>query len=167
MRAAKRQWIYTGLAVPRGVAVVRRTPPRAQRGPHGSIVLVGDESAHALATPLNDLAGDAHTTFVARYAPQSTASNWASDAVLDSQLQNLRPAHVLYAMDGQDARAVIALVAKARLAGAKALWLSLPGRPAAPFVDTMRPPLWVVRPGLPMTVGTYAAWAGAIWRQLG
>lgn len=167
MRAAKRQWIYTGLAVPRGVALVRRTPARPEQARRGTIVLVGDETAHALATPLSDLAKDAGTPFVARYAPRSTALDWSTDAVLESQLQRLRPSHVLYAMDGQDARAVVLLATKAQRVGARPQWLATPGRPVAPFVDTMRPPFGVVQPGRPMTVGIYAAWAGAIWRHLG
>jgi hypothetical protein len=164
MRAAKRQWIYTGLAVAPGVAIVRRSAPRPRRLPAGPLLLVGDETARALATPLGDLA--TKTILVARYVPGSTAVDWARDALLDAELRQLRPRHVLYAMSGEDPLAVTALTSKARRAGATPTWLAR-FEQHAPLGNTVLPPLAAARPGQPLTAGTYAAWAGAIWRRLG
>jgi hypothetical protein len=166
MRAAKRQWIYAGLAVPAGVALVRRSALGQSAAPPGFVLLVGDERALAIAAPLEDLTSASPTQLAVRVRPGSSASDWAVDGSFTDDLRRMRPDVVLFALPVDDPRSVAALVARARRGGAAPWWLPPPGRTVL-GAFALPAPLWVVSSSRPMSVGTYAAWAGAIWRSLG
>lgn len=165
MQAAKRLWIYAGLAVPEGVALVRRGRPRPAALRPRLVLLVGDETARRLAAPLDDLAAGSATHIVVCARDGSSATEWAADGSFAAQLERIMPGAVLYALDGTDVRAVAALMARPRRLGAEGWWLPPPGRTVI-GVRSVPPPLWALRAGRAASVGTYAAWAGSIWRAL-
>lgn len=164
MLAGKRQWIYSGLGVPRGVALVRRPSSRSPLTERSTVVLCGGTHASALAVPLGELVRGAGATLVVRVKPGSTPADWAAEPALPAELRALRPAAVLYALCPSDRRSRAALSAAARSTGAAVRWLAPPGD-SGRGAETVVAPLYVVSlSGL--SVGTYAAWAGAAWRSL-
>jgi hypothetical protein len=155
MRREKRVWIYAGLGVPRGTALVRK--PDGGRGFDGRrVLLVGRDEAYGLSAPLARLAADSGVSFRVDFRRGTSAMDWAENQWLDHHLRNFRPTSVFFVADLSDSVAAKKVAAKVRLAGAPLLWLT-------PGFHGRRP--WSV-PARDLTVSGYAAWAGQAWAML-
>jgi len=165
MRAAKRQWIYAGLAVPQGVALVGHARTRPQKRSARRILLVGDDHARGIATPLADLSVGSGTTLVVRSRKSSQAADWLTDELFWTGLSSIRPDAVLFSLDAADGASAAALARRAGRSVAVVRWLPPPGR-RVEGLPSVPAPLWLLRPEQRMSVGRYAAWAAAIWRSL-
>lgn len=165
MLAAKREWIYSGLAVPPGLALVRPVGPRAPVAEGSSVLLCGSSVTTALAVPLGALArGDGVDLHV--LAEDGTdAADWSKRPGFPGYLRRLKPAAVLYVLSPEDRRAVKALTLAARSAGAEVRWLAPPGARLS-GEGIVPAPIDIDDPAGQMSVGMYAAWAGAAWKSL-
>lgn len=129
MRSAKRLWIYAGLGVPEGVALVRR--PRRSRATR-RVLLVGDPYVvGALTPPLARLAQDAGAMLHIDGKEGSTRA-WATEGWLPAALAAFNPTTVLLALDPRDVLARRAIRARIRRSKAEEFWLVPPGVPAQP-----------------------------------
>ena len=165
MLAAKRQWIYSGLGVPRGMALVRPTAPRAALRELHTVVLCGGSRVPALAVPLGALASGDGVRLTTLYHPGTTAADWAREPGFPAYLRSLHPAAVLYLLSPDDPRYDAALTAAAQSAGAEVRWMPPPGATRTGR-ETVPAPSSILKSGAGFSVGTYAAWAGAAWKSL-
>jgi hypothetical protein len=161
LRLRHRRWVYEGLDIPEGMALVRRESPK-KRPPPPQLLVVGDEVAQAVGPPLTRLARDAGVAILVQGRPGLPAESWLEQGWIVSAVGRCLPDLLLLAfMSGQDPDTMDKL---AVAAGCPALWLSPdPAEatkvvtpvhlPAAP--DTMAP-----------TALGYAAWAGRAWHVM-
>jgi hypothetical protein len=148
MRAAKRFWIYSGLGVPEGVALVRRT----DRGSASKrILLIGGTEMQGLTLPLASLMVNSNSALHIDLRDASLRQ-WASNDWLNSHLAVFRPTAVFVALDPRDSLARQAVRARIRRHGARDVWLVPPGIPwhaARRYV-----------PAPELNAEGYALWAG-------
>lgn len=147
MQAAKRFWIYSGLGVPDGVALVRR-PERgtAKR----RVLLVGGPEMQDIMPALSSLIaghdGAIHADF-----RQATLRQWAENDWLTSHLSVFRPTSVFIGLDPRDSLARQVVRGRVHRSGARDVWL-VP--PKVPWVATRR-----YLPAPEPSVKGYALWA--------
>lgn len=123
MRVAKRFWIYSGLGVPEGVALVKR-PNRGRADKR--IVLIGGSVIQGLALPMSSLVTDSDSALHIDIRDASLR-DWAEHDWLKSHLQVFRPTVVFVALDPRDSLARQCVRGRIRRAGAKDVWLVPPG----------------------------------------
>lgn len=158
MKTEKRSWIYTGLGVPDGVALV--APPRKNL-PQARVLLVGNEDALGLVAPMEQLAADDKQLFHTELSIGSSLKEWTHQTEskkLGLALTVFRPTVVLVVLDPRDTLLRQLLSSRVRRAQANDLWLVPPGiswRPTKRFI-----------PATDTSVHGYAAWAGRAWANL-
>lgn len=147
MQAAKRFWIYSGLGVPEGVALVRR-PERlsAER----RVLLVAAPQVQGIVPPLSSLVAGHGGAMHADVRP-ATLRQWAENDWLTSHLSVFRPTSVFVGLDPRDPLARQVVSGRIRRAGARDIWL-VP--PRVPWVATRR-----YLPAPEPNVEGYARWA--------
>lgn len=195
MQTAKRRWIYSGLALPKGVGVVRRSlaglgvpRPDLASGPTLRVALIGDELGDGLAMALRLLGEEAGAAVDACPRPGSTVAGWLDEGWFEQVLAGLPQwvvAAFMWGLPGGERMAVptgamrVAQDAADR-AEARLIWVAPPGSlPDA--VREVRENVVGARHGVLSTEGLqiqlgpdgaqptalgYAAWAGNVWRQL-
>ena len=152
MRAEKRFWIYSGLGVPEGVALVRR--PRRSLARDRVLLLGKQEVVQALTPLLARLAEDAAGDLIARHQEGSTRS-WVTEGWLSAALAECDPTLVFLAMDPTDVLARRAIRARLRRAKAEEFWLIPPGvsvQPSSRFIASEG-----------TDARSLAAWAARAW----
>jgi len=147
MRAAKRFWIYSGLGVPDGVALVRRPERGSARQ---RVLFIGSPETQGIVPPLSSLVADHGGAMHADVRP-TTLRQWAENDWLSSHLQVFRPTSVLIGLDPRDSLARQVVRGRIRQAGARDVWL-VP--PRIPWVATRR-----YLPAPELSVKGYALWA--------
>ena len=158
MRRAKREWIYVGLAVPHGAALVRPSR-RTGDGLPTRVLLAGGPNAELLRTPLSGLAEGALVELDILVRTEPTASEWAAGGWLPAALVASHPEAVLLALDVDDLYAAAGLAALVTGFGASLVWLPESG-PDVPYLSVRAPS------GGKLTASEYASWAGAAWSAL-
>lgn len=198
MDGRKRTWIWGGLGLATDAVLVtpRRAasagiaglsaarPARARIGRGSRVLLVGDETAAGLYLPLRQMAQDHDAVLRGRAEPGTSIEDWASQALLASELRVFSPTVVLVCLGLHRGR-------PAARNGATA------SAPATPVPLSCHVPLvWVAPPvedaelravlselpievfpsyelvlprgaaGIYPTAIGYAGWAGALWRWL-
>ena len=156
MRREKRVWIYAGLGVPQGTALVRKGPVGPPAGGL-RILLAGREEAQGLVAPLARLASDAGVSLRVDHRPGTTARDWADNPWLSQHLLTFRPTAVFFVADPSDVAAARKLAAIVARAGVPLLWLT-------PGPSTAKGALSV--PARDLTASGYAAWAGQAWAMV-
>lgn len=162
LRLRHRRWVYGGLDVPDGKALVRTTGVPEDRAMPGQLLVVGDEVARAVGAPLMRLARDAQVALLVVAHVGAPAEAWLEHGWIVSAVGRCLPDLVLFAfMAGQDPATIDRL---ATATGAPALWLS---------PDPAHATDWVTPVHLPTTPDTmaptafgYAAWAGKAWKTM-
>jgi hypothetical protein len=147
MRAAKRFWIYSGLGVPEGVALVRR-PERSSA--ERRVLLVGMPEMQGIVPPLSSLVAG-HDGAMHADLRRATLRQWAANDWLTSHLNVYRPTSVFVGLDPRDSLARQLVRGRIRRAGARDVWL-VP--PRIPWVTTRR-----YLPAPESSVEGYALWA--------
>jgi hypothetical protein len=147
MRAAKRLWIYSGLGVPDGVALVRR-PERSAA--ERRVLLIGAPTVQGVALPLSSLVAG-HGGSVHVDIRDATLRQWARSDWLKSHLTVHRPTSVVVGLDPRDSLARQLVSGRIRRAGARDVWL-VP--PRIQWVTTRR-----FLPAPQPSVEGYALWA--------
>ena len=147
MRAAKRLWIYSGLGVPEGIALVRRP---LRRRTTKRILLVGNPKMRGIVPPLSSLVTD-HNGVMSTDLRDATLRQWAENDWLDSHLRVFRPSSVLIGLDPRDRLARWVLSRRIRRYGARDIWL-VP--PKVPWAATSR-----FLPAPVLNVKGFALWA--------
>ncbi len=195
MQQSKRAWIYSGLALPKGVGLVRTAGAVLEHREAGSetlltlrVALIGDELAEGLQKALRVLGEGSGAAIDARPRRGSTVAAWIEEGWLREALAAL-PACVVAAFTwgilSERRRAVptgamrVAQEA-ADLAGARIIWVA----PPTVLPDAVREvrenvigerhgvltseglDIQLGPDGARPTVLGYAGWAGAVWRQL-
>lgn len=131
MRAAKRFWIYHGLGVPEGVALVRK-PERARAKQR--VLLVGSAQIQGIVPPISSLVvgheGQMHTDL-----RSATLRDWARHDWLATHLAVFRPTSVLVGLDPRDVLARRVVRGRILRSGAMDVWL-VP--PTVPWFQTSR-----------------------------
>jgi hypothetical protein len=195
MQTAKRRWIYSGLAIPKGVGVVRRSGadvsrPRADfgAGPTVRVALIGDELADGLSMALRLLGEEAGALIDSCPRPASTVASWLDEGWFDHVLAGTPQwvvAAFTWGIPGSARLAVptgamrVAQESADRVA-ARVVWVAPPGV-LADAVREVRENIIGERHGVLSTEGLqiqlgpdgerptalgYAAWAGNVWKQL-
>ena len=157
MRRAKREWIYVGLAVPEGAALVRRADPRPRPA---RVLLAGGPSAELLRTPLYELAQGALVRLDTAIRREATASAWLGGGWLAPALVRFTPECVLLSVAVDDGYAAASLGALVSGFGAALVWMPSSG------LDVPSPSVRAPDGGR-LTATAYASWAGAAWSALG
>lgn len=163
LRLRHRRWVYGGLDVPEGKALVRGPgePAEEPRLPQ-QLLVMGDEVARAVGAPLMRLARDAEVGLLVVSQAGHPAEAWLEHGWIVSAVGRCLPDLVIFAfLAGQDPATIERL---AMATGAPALWLSPEPAHATERVtpvhlattpDTMAP-----------TAFGYAAWAGKAWETM-
>lgn len=189
MDSHKRVWIWGGLALAAGVGFVMAKAHEETFGPGTQrVLLIGDELALGLSTPLRTLVEAAGMSFFVDGRDRTTISDWATGAWLSDDLELYRPtvvvvslgmADMLLADPAAEAPSVVELLHLAASKGAAVLWVLPPSLPFdAPAVRKMVASATLPFPSEALTIPRgpdqvhptgkgYAGWAGAIWRWLG
>lgn len=152
------------------------------------VLLIGDDLAEGLATPLKTLVEAAGMSFFLDGRKATTISDWSDGAWLVDDLALYRPtvvivslgmADMLLASPAEEAPEVVALLHLAASGGASVLWVPPPVLPFdAAAVRQMIASATLPFPSEALTIPRgpdlvhptgkgYAGWAGAIWRWLG
>jgi hypothetical protein len=194
MQSQKRAWIYSGLALPKGVGLVRPAAgilERRRPGPEAlrdlRVALVGDELAEGLERALCVLFQEAGALMEARCRRGSTVAAWVEEGWLADVLA-ARPAGVLAAFTwgvvGPNrytvpTGAMRVAQEQADALGARIVWVAPPtvlpdaAREVRENVIGERHGV-LTSEGLDIQLGPdgasptvlgYAGWAGAVWRQ--
>jgi hypothetical protein len=153
MRGEKRRWIYTGLGLPAGIALVRHARERSERP--SRLLLMGGEVARALAPPLGRLARDARVELVLELRPGVRPQEWLERGWMVTAIELFQPELTLVGLEPH-----APLEAELSKLATPVMWLSperhLPQMHPAGAPGTMRPD----------TASGYAAWAAAVWRSI-
>lgn len=157
MRGRKRAWIYAGLGVPEGRALVRPVAPHAYDP--ARVLLAGTDEGRGLVAPLSRLAAENHTALKVDCRIGATSGDWAVNDWLDQHLAVFRPTTVLFVGDRRFAGAITEKV-NAGEGDARLLWLAPSGSRAVERVEVA---VVVARSG---TASGYAAWAGQAWAAM-
>lgn len=164
MRGEKRRWLYSGITVPRGIALVRR-PVRRVATAATRVLLIGGPVAQHIAPALGRIAREARVDFLLDARPAATTLDWHSRGWLANHLATFSPAVVLIGLD-PTLPGMRRVEASVRGIGATPLWL--PSGPAAlrnslPATTLHLP---VGKDRMTPTAAGYAAWAEAVWRAI-
>jgi hypothetical protein len=157
MRRAKREWIYVGLGVPEGAALVRPSGPRPRPA---RVLLAGGPSAELLRTPLAELAEGALVRLDTAIRRESTASAWLSGGWLAPALVRYAPECVLLSLSIDDGVAAATLGALVSGFGSALVWMPASG-PEAPSPSVRAPSAGK------LNATATASWAGAAWSAIG
>jgi len=153
MRGEKRLWIYSGLAVPEGVGLVRRSVERAKS--YCRVLLVGSGIAHGLVPTLSRLATDSQANLHVDVRVGKGLRDWAKQSWLQSHLSIFKPSVVFLVLDPGDLLARKIVEMRIRRAGAKDVWLVPHGiKPPASSKFVLAPK--------PHAAG-FASWASRGW----
>lgn len=178
--AAKRDWIYAGLAHPSNVILANR--PRGSRLPPGTkIVVAGDENAAGLGPFLGRLAVDSKLSLRFEWERGALAEHWLSAATAE-RVKKSKPSIVVATFPTKEgdpsllskrlldfkrwlgSPMLVWVLPLARTNSSEALALALPVADIPAFhsdlLEVHRSPT-----GSPSARG-YAGWAGAIWKWL-
>lgn len=187
MDSDKRAWIWGGLALAAGIGVVM-AKAETFGGGRQKVLLIGDDLALGLATPLKTLVEAAGMGFFVDGKKATTITDWALGSWLESDLEERRPtlvvvslgmADMLLSTPADEAPEVVALLHLAASTGAAVLWVPPPLLPYdVPVVRQMIAAATLPFPSdaldIPRgpdeifpTARGYAGWAGAVWRWLG
>ncbi len=192
MQTAKRRWIYTGLALPSDVGLVRHSeiPSDLPKVELSSIrlALIGDELAEGLQTALSVLGEESGAFVDARPRRGSTVAAWLDGGWLAEVLEGM-PSWVVAAFHwgvvsasrfAVPTGAMRVAQDEADRCGARIVWVAHPGV----LPDALREVRENVvgnrhgvlsSQGLHIQVGPdgtdptalgYAGWAGAVWKQI-
>lgn len=150
MRPNKRIWLFGGLTVPDGVALVRPRPPEDSRTPR--VLLCGGDQVAPLATVLERLVTDCGGVFASELRADSTSDDWLRHGWLEKRCQDFAPTAVLLALE--PAASVADQVLKKLADQAfKGLGFAHAGAPGARL-------MWLPSPaGSGLSARTYASWA--------
>jgi hypothetical protein len=157
MRVAKKLWLYGGLAVPQGVAFVRRDQVTRSLA-HRRVLLLGDGTVRGLAPSMARLAGCSGTALHVDMDIRATARDWARGAKLKGHLSVFRPTSVIFALDPCDMLARRCIRAKLKSVGAEDFWLIPPG--------VQFPPSSRCVPAVGSDVAGLAAWSAKVWAMI-
>jgi hypothetical protein len=195
MQTAKRRWIYSGLALPKGVGIVRRSAgvvarPQADFGAVRTlrVALIGDELGDGLSMALRLLGEESGASVNSCPRSGSTVAAWLDEGWFDDVLVGL-PQWVIAAftwgIPSPERLAVptgamrVAQEAADRVS-ARVVWVAPPGvltdavREVSENVIGARHGV-LSSEGLQIQLGPdgerptalgYAAWAGNVWKQL-
>jgi hypothetical protein len=147
MRAAKRFWIYSGLGIPEGVALVGR-PARSTA--ERRVLLIGAPAVQGIVPPLSLLVAG-HGGAMHVDVRRATLRQWAENDWLTSHISVFRPTSVFVGIDPRDSLARQLISGRIRRGGAQDVWL-VP--PQVPWVATRRH-----LPAPESSVEGYALWA--------
>jgi hypothetical protein len=151
MRQDKRLWIYGGLGIPEGVALVKRpVAPRPMR-----VLFVGNESGRPLVPILRQLAEDSRAPFTVDLRRRSSVRQWLAEPWLFEHLAHLRPTTVFFALDPRDVLGRRAIHERVRRAGGADFWLAAPG------ILSRSTPRFIAAPA--SDARSLAAWAARAW----
>ena len=156
MQQDKRLWIYGGLGVPEGVALVKR-PLGARR--RARVLFAGNESGRPLVPVLKRLAADSGASLSVDLRANTSARQWLAEPWLAEQLARLRPTTVFFALDPRDVLARRSIHERVRRAGGADFWLAAPGilqRSTPRFIS-----------GRASDARSLAAWAASAWNAAG
>lgn len=157
MRTAKKLWLYSGLAVPQGVAYVQRPPVRRAYSPI-RLLLIGGHDAEGVAVPLSRMTECAGASLHVDIDRSATARDWARNGKLKSHLAVFMPTWVIFALDPSDMLARRCIRAKLRKAGAQDVWMTPP--------DVFYPESARCIPAPKPNVAGFAAWAARVWAMV-
>ena len=157
MRTAKKLWLYSGLAVPQGVAYVRREPVKRTFSPT-RLLLLGGHEAQGVAVPLSRMTGFSGAAMHVDIDARASTRDWAKSDKLKSHLAVFRPTWVIFALDPSDMLARRCIRAKLRKAGARDVWMTPPG---VDFPESAR-----CIPAPEANVAGFAAWAARVWAMV-
>jgi hypothetical protein len=189
MDSSKRVWIWGGLALATGLGFVMAKAHEETFGEGKQrVLLIGDELAEGLATPLGTLAEAAGMVFFVDGKKATTVTDWTTEDWLLEDLARFRPtvvivclgmADMLLAAPEAEAPEVVSLLHLAASGGASVIWVPPPLLPFdAPTVRQMIASATLPFPSEALaiprgpddifpTARGYAGWAGEIWRWLG
>lgn len=157
MRTQKRLWIYSGLAVPAGVGLVR-LPPLPRVTESRRVLLVGGRAAESLLLPMASLAEASVASLHVDIDRGATTRDWAKGGKLTSHLTVFQPDVVFLALDPSDMLARRCIRARVRAARAREFWLVPPG------IST--PPRTRFITAAASNAAGYAAWAARAWTMV-
>lgn len=195
MQTAKRRWIYSGLALPKGVGTVRRSPAslgaaRPDPGPSTTlrVALIGDELGDGLSMALRLLGEESGASVDACPRHGSTVAAWLDEGWFDQVLVGLPQWIVAAFMWGIPVPTRLAVPTGAmRVAQeaadrieARLIWVSPPGVLSDALREVRENVIGerhgvLSSEGLQIQLGPdgacptalgYAAWAGNVWKQL-
>jgi len=153
MRTEKRLWIYSGLSVPEGVALVRPAVKRLKSV--REVLLVGDWHAQGLFPPMARLAADSRVDFHMDARVGSSLRDWAKKDWLKVHLKSFEPKIVFIAIDPSDELARQAVKSRVKRSRAEVFWL-------VPFgIGCKRSNRYLSAPS--DDIGGFAAWAARAW----
>lgn len=156
MQTQKRLWIYSGLAVPEGIGLVRRQAHQAVAPRR--VLLVGDSSARGLVLPMTQLAMASNSALHVDIDPGASARDWAKNDKLVAHLAVFRPNVVFLVLDPADMLARRCIRARVAAAGARAFWMVPPGVSSPPrtrFITSSEP-----------NATGLATWAARAWTMV-
>lgn len=122
-----RDWLYSGLAIPAGVVVVRKLSERGSLGlrPALRLLIAGSELGSPLVPAFKRLALTTGTELVVDLKHGTSVFDWSRNGWLATEMKNFHPTIVLLAMDPkQDSQAAKELVAYCKKLGSKVFWLA-------------------------------------------
>lgn len=162
LRLRHRRWVYGGLDVPDGKALVRPAGQPAGPSLPRQMLVVGDEVARAVGAPLMRLARDAEVGLLVVSHAGQPAESWLEHGWIVSAVGRCLPDLVLFAfLAGQDPATIERL---ATATGAPALWLSPDPAHATDLVTPVHLP--TTPDTMAPTAFGYAAWAGKAWETM-
>lgn len=157
MRAAKKLWLYSGLAVPQGVAFVRR-PTVPRNSAVCRVLLLGGRIVQGLAPSMSRLAECSGASLHVDIDHKATARDWACGAKLKSHLAVFCPTSVIFALDPRDMFARRYIRERLKRSGAVDFWMIPPG---IDFPASAR-----CIPAPEDNVAGLAAWSAKVWAMV-
>jgi hypothetical protein len=157
VQQSKREWVYRGLAVPPGSALVRSSTAHGEKAPR-SVVFAGGAWAEPLRVPLSDMADGSKSLLSVFLREESSVEEWITRGWLAEAAASLPGVDAVLlglTVDPKTLRLVLPFPLRSRI-----VWLLSPGAMASEAV-TVDPP----RGGM-LTASEYASWAGSAWQAL-
>lgn len=161
MRREKRVWIYAGLGVPPGAALVRTHESLPGLADGRRVLVVGCEAAHGLVPPMARLAADSGFSLKVDHR-RSTTRDWAQRPWLDHHLASYQPTVVFVVADPADEMSAHLIRRKVSFHRKPIFWMTPPGAAKSPDPTASQ----VVIPARDLTASGYAAWAGRAWSMV-
>lgn len=158
MRRAKRVWIYAGLGVPEGAALVRcrESLPRAVDGRR--VLLVGGDETVGLVPPMTRLVTDTGGSLRVEHRAGTETADWARGPWLPFHLEHYDPTVVFLVASPTDQLSAKRIRHLMKARGVPLFWMVRPG------VALRSDPR--VIPARDLTASGYAAWAGQAWSMV-
>ncbi len=184
MRARKLLWIYAGIPVDAGMALVRPWHPPRRLAPGARLLLVGDQSVLGIAPPMARLARENDVAFLADGRAKSRFEEWATQPWLAEAVAKFQPTLVLASLGTNEKEIhrshVIELGKRLSASAPSAIWIAPPhkrpawatviGMLAAHRVATFPSAALSLQrgpDGVTPTAMAFAGWAGATVRWIG